>query len=96
MKRTESDSLIKIVNELCEGSLSDESDKYIRSLSRPIQNPHLATRLFSTNLDCAFVNHDMLIADEPQDEIKHFKANDNGRKASLIKLKNPQISFSQN
>jgi hypothetical protein len=66
------------INELCEGTLSTETQEFLKSLNRPLPNfTDDVTRLFGTNFDTAYVNQEML--EELEGDIFVFKAKDEGK-----------------
>ena len=60
VQRQQEADLIRAVNELCVGNPSDEMEKLMEKLSRPLQDPTDAVHIFGTNLDVDFYNHQQL------------------------------------
>ncbi|MES9881789.1 MAG: hypothetical protein ABW185_13005 [Sedimenticola sp.] len=65
------------VNQLCDGKPSEETVQFLKALERPLDVPaHQITRLYGTNFDAQYVNHEML--EEVDEELFVFKAKDEG------------------
>ena len=60
VQRQQEVDLIKAVNELCIGKPSEQTEKLMESLSRPLQDGSDAVHIFGTNLDVDFYNHQQL------------------------------------
>lgn len=74
--------MIRAVNELCDGSPSEETIQFLRSLDRPLNVPdEEVTKLFGTNFDTCVINQDIL--EELAGEMVCFKAKDEGTKVVL-------------
>lgn len=90
VKRTGNPKLISAVNDLCEGSVTKETETFLRQLKKPLDPiPENVTTLYSTNLDCCIYNFEKLTED-PSSVIFTFHAKDTGRKSALLKLSTPK------
>jgi len=75
--RQREEDLIKAVHELCDGDPSNETLALMCSLDRPLPEDNDVTRLYGTNFDVNYVNHDML--DDMEGEYFTFRATDKGK-----------------
>ena len=74
--------MIRAVNELSDGSPSEETIQFLRSLDRPLNVPdEEVTKQFGTNFDTCVINQDIL--EELAGEMVCFKAKDEGTKVVL-------------
>ena len=70
-------TLIRAVNQLCDGMPSEETGQLMISLERPLDIPaQQITRLFGTHFDARYVNQVML--EEIDEEMLVFRAEDEG------------------
>ncbi|XP_033755719.1 ATP-dependent DNA helicase PIF1-like [Pecten maximus] len=81
-------SLIKCINELETGEVSDESVGFINSLNRPIENEEAATQLFAKNLDVDIFNYKKL--NTLEGKLKVYKSKDEGSHHYLNKFLAPK------
>jgi hypothetical protein len=78
VRRQHEHDLIHAVNELCNGSPSDDTIQLLRSLDRPLDDSDSdSTKLYGTNFDVCYVNQMML--DEMDGEVSIFKSKDDGK-----------------
>ncbi|XP_071143980.1 uncharacterized protein [Mytilus edulis] len=69
--------LIKAVNQLCDGMPDEQTVSFLKQLDRPLNVPnHEVTKLFGTNFDAQFINHEML--EEIDEDLVVYKAEDEG------------------
>ena len=68
--------MVQAINQLCDGSPSKETEQLLKRLNRPIHNPVSMVKLFGTNFDADYVNHEMLDSMEGNDRM--YKAVDEG------------------
>ena len=73
--------LITAINELCEGYPSPHTERFIRSLKRPIANQDKAVYIFGTNYEVEFYNHMKL--DTLHGNPVLYSAADSGKIATL-------------
>ena len=74
--RQDEAELIRAVNQLCDGNPDQQTEDFLRSLSRPLADDTGVLRLFGTNFDTAYVNQISLDA-APGREYT-FKSKDEG------------------
>lgn len=79
--------MIRVINELCDGNPTEETEEFVKSLDRPLQNiPNNDIQyLFGTNFDVEFMNQeklDELIPGPP----KYFRSLDTGKVDLLHKI----------
>lgn len=86
--RQENVDLIKCVNELETGKLSDDSIAFLHSLSRPIQNNEQAVQLFARHFDIDLFNYKKVQA--MTGNLKLYIAKDEGSKYFLDKFLAPK------
>ena len=68
--------LIQAINKLCDGRPDDNVEKFIKSLSRPLNDEAGVCRLFGTKFDAEFMNQIML--DELPGDAVTYKSRDEG------------------
>ena len=76
MRRQYEADLVTAVNELCNGTPSDQTIQMLKELSRPLENipDDNKTRLLGTNFDARYMNEEML--DGLQGDVHIFRATD--------------------
>ena len=75
MRQTDA-TLVKAINQLCDGCPDEETEQFLKSLSRPLQEDLNVCRLFGTKFDAAYINQVYLDA-APGDPVT-FRAHDEG------------------
>lgn len=79
VKRQEEPLLITAVRELCDGNPTPDTDAFLRSLDRPIENHNVdPVLLFGTNFDVDYWNQEKI--DSIQGQAKTYRAVDSGEK----------------
>ena len=73
--RQKDPELIRAINELCSGTPSEETERFLRSLQRPLSLPP-ETRLVGTNFDADYINTTLL--DDMPGEVSTYKSIDEG------------------
>lgn len=84
--------MVRAINELCDGNPSTETEQLLQRLSRPIHNPDNVVKLFGTNFDADYVNHEIL--DSIPGNEKVFKSVDEGKCSSKRESRQFVISSS--
>lgn len=72
--------MIRAVAELCDGSPSEETTKLMLGLSNPLlEDPDTpAIHLYGTNFEVDYLNHEKLLDDDGETQIKVYRAQDKG------------------
>ncbi|XP_069103900.1 uncharacterized protein [Argopecten irradians] len=80
--RQNEEDLVQAIHELCDGDPSKETEQLLRRLSRPLHNAVDVVKLFGTNFDADYINHEMLNSIDGNDKV--YKSVDEGEVKLLM------------
>ncbi|XP_069114583.1 uncharacterized protein [Argopecten irradians] len=80
--RQNEEDLVQTIHELCDGDPSKETEQLLRRLIRPLHNAVDVVKLFGTNFDADYINHEMLNSIDGNDKV--YKSVDEGEVKLLM------------